>query len=270
MPTIGFLGAGNMGASMLEGLLSGGTRPDQLHVFDKHESKISPFSKKKVHTHHSVKTLAPACDIIVIAVKPQGMLAALKELCQYIAHKPLIISVAAGISTAYMTKILGKDCAIVRAMPNTPAQIKAAAIGLFANDHVSTEQKQSSEAICNSIGKSVWLDTEAALDPVTALSGSGPAFVFYFMECLVDAATELGLDYHVAHELCTQTLLGSALLAQQNHDLGKLREQVTSKGGTTAAGLSQLTSSEFKSIIKTTLVAATQRAKELNVPINEE
>lgn len=202
-------------------------------------------------------------DIIVLAVKPQQ----LRDLSIFLGsllQQQLIISIAAGIRAQDIGRWLGGYQAIVRVMPNTPAQIQAGVSGLYAMPKVSSVQRSQAETIMNAVGQSIWLDNEAQIDAVTAISGSGPAYVFYFIEALQQAALELGLNEAQAKTLSLQTFTGASKLAEQStENPATLRSQVTSKGGTTEQAILSMESAAVKAAIISAAKAAAQRSKEL-------
>ena len=207
-------------------------------------------------------------NIIVLAVKPQ----ILQEVCQNLAKKisrqpsPLIISIAAGVQCAAISRWLGGYSAIVRVMPNTPAQIQVGVSALFATSDVNDAQRLQAEQTLSAVGKTLWLSDEQKMDAVTAISGSGPAYVFYLIEALQEAAMKLGLTLEEARLLSIETFAGASLLAQQSTtDIQTLRAQVTSKGGTTEQGILALENANTKDIILAAAKAAAKRANELGI-----
>ena len=203
--------------------------------------------------------------MIVLAVKPQNMRDVAAALLPHLqASQPLILSIAAGIRGADLARWLGGYSAIVRTMPNTPALIGLGITGMVAMEGVSAAQKQAADAIMKAVGQTVWLDEEAQIDPVTAVSGSGPAYVFYFIEAMQQAAVELGLSEEQGKQLALATFVGAAQLAAQSSDpVPLLREKVTSKGGTTYAALSSMEQSGVKERIVAAVKAAAARGREL-------
>ncbi len=203
-----------------------------------------------------------AAEVVVLAVKPQSMKEAVSAAGRWLGSA-LVISIAAGVRAHTLARWLGHE-RIVRAMPNTPALIRAGVSGAIALPGVTDDQRAEADRILGSVGKVLWLDDEAMLDPVTAISGSGPAYVFYFIEALQDAALEMGFNEAQAQMLAVETFAGAAQLARQSDvPVSVLREQVTSKGGTTAAALARLNEHEVRQKIVTALHAARDRATEL-------
>lgn len=210
---------------------------------------------------------AQACDVIVLAIKPQQVPALAKKLAPIIKSQ-LIISIAAGVGLADLSRWLNNYSNIVRAMPNTPAQIQAGVTGLYAMPIVSKQNIVIADQILSAAGSTLWLDTEDKLDAVTAISGSGPAYVFYFIEALHAAAIELGLSEIEAKQLTITTFKGASLLADASDtDIATLRQQVTSKGGTTEQGLLSLEKSQVKQAIILAANKACERAKTLGLSL---
>jgi pyrroline-5-carboxylate reductase len=202
---------------------------------------------------------------VILAVKPQFMRAAALHLAPYLADsQPLVISVAAGIPQAALCGWLGPHIAVIRAMPNRPALHGCGAAGLYAPPAVGSAQRQLAQAIMSAVGAAVWVEQESQLDTVTALSGSGPAYFFLLMEALETAAQAQGLPADIAHQLTLETAFGAAYMARQSQQpLATLRDQVTSKGGTTAAALEVFEAAGFRAIVASALAAADRRAAEL-------
>ncbi|CAA6817933.1 MAG: Pyrroline-5-carboxylate reductase (EC [uncultured Thiotrichaceae bacterium] len=263
---ITFIGAGNMTRSLVAGLIQDSTDmqirvsdPDveQLATIYQYSSNIEGFTDNVLAIE--------GVDIVVLAVKPQIF----QRVCESISNsvqeqKLLIISIAAGVTLASMREWLGDEISTVRCMPNTPALVQAGATGLFASPAVSDEQRSLAEMVMRSVGITIWLEDEAKLDAVTAVSGSGPAYFFLFMEAMQTAAKELGLDEQQARLLVLQTALGSAKLAlESDDDVAILRQKVTSKGGTTAAALAVLTEKQLPEMVAQAMSAAKERAREL-------
>ncbi|HWK54800.1 MAG TPA: pyrroline-5-carboxylate reductase [Hyphomicrobiales bacterium] len=262
---IGFIGAGNMATAMIEGLLRTGVAPARLHASAPHPDPLEALAAKGVCTTTDNAALVTACDIVVLAVKPQVLGEVLRALQPILQDKPvLLISVAAGIRCASLESWTHPAQAIVRCMPNTPALVQAGASGLFANARVNAAQRQQAEAIMAAVGLCCWLDDEAQLDAVTALSGSGPAYFFLMMEAMEAAGVALGLSPEVARRLCLQTAYGAARLALEGSvEPGELRRRVTSPGGTTEAALRRFEQEDYRGLVARALQAAATRAAEL-------
>jgi pyrroline-5-carboxylate reductase len=261
---ITFIGGGNMANALIGGLAGKLTAGADIHVVDP-----NPEALQKLHVQFGVTTAqvidaqVAQADVIVLAVKPQQMKEVAAQLQPQVKQQ-LVLSIAAGIRAADLSRWLNGHQAIVRTMPNTPALIGKGITGLVATAGVSAQQRDSADAIMKAVGATVWLDDEALIDSVTAVSGSGPAYVFYFIEAMQQAAQEMGLSAEQGNELAIQTFVGAAQLAAQSTDpVRLLRERVTSKGGTTHAALASMEASGVKDAIVTALKAAAARGKEL-------
>jgi pyrroline-5-carboxylate reductase len=261
---ISFIGGGNMAAALLGGLAGKLTAGANIHVVD-----INADALARLHQQFGV-TVAPqidaavaASDVIVLAVKPQQMRDVAAQLKPHV-HGQLVLSIAAGIRGADLSRWLGGHGAIVRTMPNTPALIGQGITGMAALPGVSASQREAADAIMRAVGATVWLDDESLIDPVTAVSGSGPAYVFYFIEAMQQAALEMGLSVEQGTQLAIATFTGAAQLAAQSPDpVSVLRERVTSKGGTTYAALTSMEAAGVKAGIVKALHAAAARGREL-------
>lgn len=271
--TIGFLGAGNLAEALIKGLLaSKSVGANQLIASDRVSSRLvhlaETYEIKVYNKNHEVIRNA---DIIFLTVKPQDAKDALTEIAPELSGPKLLISAAAGLTTTAILEILKHGgvktfIPVVRAMPNTPAIVREGMTGLVAGMGAGKNDLKLAKAVFESVGKVVVVDDERLLDAVTGLSGSGPAYVFYFMEALVEAGRELGLTDADSRLLAMQTTLGAALLAiESNKDLSELRKMVTSPGGTTMQGIAKLEDAGFKDAVIKAVKAATKRAKELSV-----
>ena len=209
--------------------------------------------------------VADRADILVLAVKPQMLAEVVLEIAGPLAEKnPLIISIAAGIRTSDLVRWIGKEASIVRVMPNTPALIGSGACGLFANEYTSKEQREQAETIMRATGVAVWVEDEALLDVITALSGSGPAYFLLVMEVMESAAIKAGLDQKSARLLTLETALGAARMAlESSEEPAKLRHRVTSPGGTTEAAINVLEQGNIDQLFTRAINAATARSNEL-------
>lgn len=260
---LAFIGGGNMASAIIGGLRRQGVAVQSIQVVEPlAEQRERLRSQWDVHVlAHADASLARA-ELVVWAVKPQACAQAAQQAGPHTAGA-LHLSVAAGITTDSMAAWLGSQ-RIVRAMPNTPALVGRGITGLFARPAVSVQEKQSIETIIATTGQWVWLQAEEQLDAVTALSGSGPAYVFYFLEAMVDAGVQMGLTADHARRLAIATFSGSSALADaSNETLEVLRERVTSKGGTTYAALSAMQASGVKGQFIAAMRAAQSRAREL-------
>lgn len=263
---IAIIGAGNMGQSLIGGLVANGVDPDRIWVTDPSLDKLQHIQGQYgVNITLLNKEAALKAETLLLAVKPQLMPMVAQELREIVQQtKPLIISIAAGIPLQALQHWLGNDCAIVRCMPNTPALIQCGATGMYANQQVSTSQRERAEGILQAVGITAWVQQESALDIVTALSGSGPAYFFLIMEALEQAAVQLGLDKEMAHTLTLQTAYGAARLAASTKEpLATLRERVTSKGGTTEQALRVLEKGKLPNLLAEAVQAAHLRSQSL-------
>ncbi|HSW71555.1 MAG TPA: pyrroline-5-carboxylate reductase [Gammaproteobacteria bacterium] len=265
-PTIAVIGVGNMGSSLISGLINQRYPAEHLWASDPSEEKLQFLQKQFAIsvTPDNEKAIQHA-ETIIFAVKPQilkNLALALAPLIQ--SKKPLIISIAAGIREKNLQKWLGGEIAIVRSMPNTPSLIGCGAAALYANGFTSPTQRKLAEAILRCVGLTVWLEDEKQLDAVTALSGSGPAYFFLMIEALQQAGQNLGLAEDTARLLALQTAYGAARLAiESQEDVVKLRQHVTSPGGTTEQALKILEKGKFRELIAQALDAAKKRSEEL-------
>jgi len=262
-----FVGAGNMATSLIGGLLNRGFMPSQITASDPGGHQRQAVTEKfGVQTFGENNSHFGIPDVVILAVKPQIMKKISLDIAGSIFEtNALVISIAAGIKIEHLEQWLSPATAIVRTMPNTPALIGEGATGLFANNNVTKEQMHLTEGIMDSVGISHWVDEEFKIDVVTALSGSGPAYFFLFMEYMQKTAVELGLNPEVAAKLVEQTALGSAILAQRSpDDVSVLREKVTSPNGTTEAALKSFESNGLEEIIKQAINAANDRSIQLS------
>jgi pyrroline-5-carboxylate reductase len=263
-PSLLLAGCGKMGSALLSGWLRAGIPASGITVADP-----AGCGMKGIASYPALSAL-PArfqSDIVLLAVKPQKMHEALAQLPAFLKQTgPLYISIAAGKTLAFFAQQLGQDAAVVRAMPNTPALIGRGVTALCANGEVTPRQKRDAELLLQAVGSVVWLAEEEKLHAVTALSGSGPAYVFYFLEALVAAGVKLGLDEAVAKQLAIETVEGSAALAGRTGELlEQLRINVTSPGGTTEAALKvAMQDNAFAGLIERMLAAAAKRSAELS------
>ncbi|SHN94218.1 pyrroline-5-carboxylate reductase, partial [bacterium endosymbiont of Bathymodiolus sp. 5 South] len=210
------------------------------------------------------------CDVVVLAVKPQILLSVCKQIKVHIRHRPLLISIAAGVRSHDINHWLGGGVSIVRAMPNTPALVGKGAAGMVANDAVSDKQKTLAEQILVSVGECLWVKEETMLDAVTALSGSGPAYFFLMIESMTNAGVALGLDKQIAEKLSIQTALGASTMSKQSTDSAReLRAKVTSKNGTTQVAIESFQEQNFDIIISHAMRAAFERAREIGFELSD-
>jgi len=264
---IGFIGGGNMATSLMGGLIdAGGVSADQIIVFEPNAGQT-----KKLTTALGVRVaadnldLVTQSDVVVIAVKPQILEAVLTPLAQvFKTNEPLVVSVVAGITVASIERWLNYDHAIVRIMPNTPALVGAGASGLYANQRVTTEQREISQRLADAVGKSAWVESEQHIDAITALSGSGPAYFMLFIQSLIDSAIAAGIDPETAKTLAVQTASGTAaMIESSDKDLQTLIDNVTSPGGTTEQAIKSFHQSNLPTAVDKAFKAAQQRSVEL-------
>ena len=262
---IGFLGGGHMGRALVSALRGAGVDPQYIIVFE-----TQAAARENLQREFGVRVAAEAAahiaslDILVLAVKPQDMATALRPLQGVLAqHRPLVISVAAGLGTAQLTALCGGQVPLVRAMPNRPALLGAGATGAFADRALEPVLRRRAEAVLATAGCVVWVEDESLMDVVTAVSGSGPAYFFRMAEALTAAGVAQGLPPAAANELAVATLHGAGLMATRGADLAALRESVTSKGGTTAAALAELTAQAFEQAVSAAVAAAVSRGRQM-------
>ena len=269
---LAFIGGGNMAFALIVGLKNKNFSMSDIVVVEHDVSKWATLEQLGVQISADLNTVAD-CSAIVLAIKPQQLSALAKNLTPLLvsaAKQPLIISIAAGIRLTDLSRWLGEYQTIVRAMPNTPAQIQAGITGLFAMPNVSKKHIALADQILKAAGSTIWLDSEEKLDAVTAISGSGPAYVFYFIEALQAAALNLGLNEQQAKELSIATFKGASLLADASTTpIETLRMQVTSKGGTTEQGVLSLENSQVKKAIMLAAQKACERANTLGIELGK-
>lgn len=264
---IGFIGGGNMTLAIAGGLLASGFTEDSLAVSE-------PLRKQREHLADVLRgiavgddnaTVAGNVDCLVLATKPQ----VLRDVCQQLAdtvqqHKPLVVSIAAGVRASDIDAWLGGELSVIRVMPNQPALLRLGVSGLFANDAASNNDCELAATVMAAVGKVVWVDDESDIDTVTAISGSGPAYFFLLVDMLIKTAIDMGLDAKAARTLATETAVGAAGLAAQTEDsMDNLIARVRSPGGTTAAALDSLEEQNVRAIFSAALIAARNRANEL-------
>jgi pyrroline-5-carboxylate reductase len=258
-----FIGGGNMASALIGGMLQRGFKPGDLHAVDVMQSAREHLTQRFGVRASPELASEIAEEVVLLAVKPQHMREMAVALRSYLRGQ-LVISIAAGIRTHDLARWLGGHDRIVRAMPNTPALIGSGVSGLFASAAIGQGDRDCAQNILGAVGGVVWVRNESELDAVTAVSGSGPAYVFYFIEALEQAALQLGLDATQAHVLAVQTFAGAATLAAGSADpAAVLRARVTSKAGTTEAALLSMETQQVKSKIVEAVHAAAKRAREL-------
>ena len=262
----GFVGAGNMGQALIAGLIRGGIEPAAIGVAEPDAARAAALREQFPGLAlRTAAELAATARTLVLAVKPQVLPALLPTLAGAIAGAdPLIISVAAGVSTTKMADWLGAQTRIIRAMPNTPALIGAGIAGLFANARATAADRETAERLLGTVGTTVWVSDEEQMHAVTATSGSGPAYVFLLIEAMTAAAEQLGLDGARARELSLATVAGAARLAAGSLEgPAELRARVTSPGGTTERAITVFEEAHFRELVAKAMQAAAARSREL-------
>ena len=263
---ITFLGGGNMANALIGGMLKQGFSASGIDVIDPGaEARQKLADSYGVHCHESAASAPASPDVLVLAVKPQQMKEAVAPLVEKLGNA-VVVSIAAGLDMAALSRWLGGHRMIVRCMPNTPALIGAGITGLCALPEVSADERALADRVLKAVGNTVWIESEARMDAVTAISGSGPAYVFLFIEALQQAAAEFGFTPEQGRQLAIETVQGAAALAAQSSEPASLlRERVTSKGGTTEAALNVFSSSDVSAVTQKALQAARDRSRELSV-----
>lgn len=262
---IAFVGGGNMAAAIIGGLLHKGVSPEQITVADPAEAAVQNLRALNItQVVKAGREAVVGADIIILAVKPQVMQVVATNLKGAIKDGAIILSIAAGIPAEAYQAMLGDGVAIIRCMPNTPALVGHGATGLYALPGVTDAQRAEADIVMSAVGMTIWVDSETQLDAVTALSGSGPAYFFAFIEAMVKSAEALGLDHEISYQLALQTALGAAQLAhQQRIPIDVLRQNVTSPGGTTERALKSFEDDELGAIVNRAMHACFDRAQEL-------
>ncbi|NIA08676.1 MAG: pyrroline-5-carboxylate reductase [Nitrospiraceae bacterium] len=263
--TLGFIGGGQMAEALIKGVLSKKLlQPNQIQASDPSEVRRNHLKETyNIETTQNNREVVQASEAIVLAVKPQVMAVVLEDIRPYIKKSHLVISIAAGITLVFLEKGLPEDTRIVRVMPNTPALVQAGAAALCGGKNSLKGDLDIVRQILEAVGKAVTV-SEDLMDAVTGLSGSGPAYVFTFMEGLIDAGVREGLPRPIAQELVSQTILGAAIMCQNTgKQPAELISMVTSPGGTTIAGLYALERGAFRGVLMDAVRAATERSREL-------
>jgi pyrroline-5-carboxylate reductase len=263
---LAFIGGGNMASALIGGLTRRGLPASRVVVADPSQDQLDRLVREYgITTAADNASAVKGAEVVVLAVKPQQMRAVAMGLAPHMTEtRPLLISVAAGIPHAALARWFGPQIPVIRTMPNRPALNGFGATGLFAPPSVGAAYRALAEMIMAAVSATVWVEHESQMDTVTALSGSGPAYFFLFMEALEAAAHERGLPTDIAHQLTLETAFGAAQMARQSADtLAVLREQVTSKGGTTAAALAVLDAAGLRAIVAHAVAAADRRSAEL-------
>ncbi len=261
---IGFLGAGNMAGALMMGLSKQGCPASLLFAYDVDSSKLKKIrSRLKIKICESPHELLQKTNVIVLATKPQDLKSALRPLRKHF-KKHLVISIAAGMDLATLSKFIPTSCKIIRAMPNNPALIGEGITALFSKKSLSSSERKNVENIFQGAGEFLWVKKENDLDAVTGLSGSGPAYVYQFIVALTQAGVKQGLSQEISHRLALKTVMGSTLtLVKTGKKPQELIPLVTSKKGTTLAGLAVMKKKKFDQTIIETVAAASRRAHEI-------
>ncbi len=262
--TIGFLGLGNMAEALIRGLLQAGVAPDKIGGSGPREERMSEMAEKYgiLATTDNVE-LVKRSDIVVVSVKPQIIDRVVREVANEMREGTTVISVAAGVPTSALEHLLRAETRVVRAMPNTPALVLAGATAIAPGEHATEADMDTARFLFDAVGMTVVID-EYQLDAVTGLSGSGPAYIFLMLDALADGGVKMGLSRRNAQRLAAQTVMGSAkLLLETNEHPGRLKDMVTSPGGTAIAGLATLEAGGMRTTLINAVEAATQRSREL-------
>ena len=267
--TLAFIGGGNMASALGAGLIGKRCGAHDVHVIDINPQALQSWAEQGCTTATQPDEVLASRRIWVLAVKPQYMKDTVATLRPYLRPDTLVVSIAAGISAKTLGEWLGSPqqpwTRLVRGMPNTPALIAAGATGLMAGSGLSQAERDQVQMLFKAVGEVVWVEDDQAIDVVTSLSGSGPAYVFLFLEAMIAAAVEQGMDAAQARRLALATVTGATQLAGLSHEeLATLRERVTSKGGTTAAALQVLEQKDFSGTLRSAMLAAANRAAELS------
>ena len=265
--TIAFIGGGNIAYSLISGLIKNNFPKEKIWVSNPGDEKRQQLKTAfNVNITANNRAAIEAAGIVIFCVKPQVITTVLNEATEVLKkHKPLIISVLAGVKISSFQKWVGNELSIIRAMPNTPAVLGCGITALYANSNASPKEKSLAEHIMRAVGNILWLDDEEKINAATAIAGSGPAYFFLVMEALQIAAKEIGLEKQEAHILVLQTALGAAKMAlESTTDVDELRRQVTSPKGTTEAAIKHLEAGGIIDLFKQAVVAANKRAEELS------
>lgn len=264
---ISFIGGGNMAQALISGLIGCGVKPEMITVSAPSQETREQYSNQQMNTvdaSTNPKAAVTDADVVVLAVKPQVMRQVVSEFSDALDNQ-LVISVAAGLSTDILSDMLGGYRNIVRAMPNTPSQIQMGATGLYGTDDISETQKQLATAVMEASGLTMWVDDEAQMHAVTAVAGSAPAYMFYFIESMVKGGMDLGLSEDQATALATQTMMGAAKMAMDSeHKPSELRRRVTSPNGTTQAAVESMQDSDIGALIQKAMQACADRSQALS------
>ena len=263
--TIGFVGAGNMAEALIRGLVRGGhIAADRVHASGPRRERLDELrTAYAIHVTPDNREVARTCSLVVLAVKPQILDKVLREIGDQLKPGTLVVSIAAGVDTEAIETAVAEGVRVVRAMPNTPALVGAGATAISPGRHAGEADLATAKALFDAVGITVTLD-ETHLDAVTGLSGSGPAYIFLILEALSDAGVKVGLSRRNAQRLAAQTVMGSAkMLLETDEHVGRLKDMVTSPGGTAIAGLHTLEEGGLRTTLINAVETATKRAREL-------
>ncbi len=269
---IGFIGSGNMGEAMISGLInSGACKPENIFCSDVRAEKLQEINSKfGVQISTSNTEVATRSDIVILAIKPQIMVPVLQEIKDSLDMSKIVISIAAGVPLAAIESCLNKDLRLIRVMPNVAVAVREGASAIAAGEHTRKEDIDLAMAIFNSVGKCIFLKENNLMDAVTGLSGSGPAYIFLIVDALADAGVKMGLSRQDSLLLASQTILGAAkLLIETGDHPGRLKDSVTSPGGTAIAGLHTLEKGGLRTTLINAVEAATLRSEELGKMVIE-
>ena len=268
-PRIAIVGGGNMGGSILSGLLDGGTPASELLLVEPDQDKHDRFTARGVTTLLQADERLGTAKLVLLAVKPQIISQVVSGLRELLCTGQLLVSVVAGISSQALASMVGGHPAIVRCMPNVPALHAAGVTGLFANDQVTQEQRELAQSTLAVVGETEWFDDEAMIDAVTAVSGSGPAYFFYLMEVMQTRAEQFGMSKDTARRLVAATAYGAALMVRKsNTEFAELRRMVTSPKGTTEAAITAFDEAGARDAFAKGIQRSWERSRELGVEIN--
>lgn len=264
-PVVAFIGAGNMARAIIGGLLENGFAAANIWAAEPDAARLDDLKAQGLNTTTDNAAAVAAADLVVLAVKPQIMKTVTTSLAEAAqAHQPLFVSIAAGITLEALDRWLGGGTAVVRCMPNTPSLVQTGASGLFANDRVNDLQRTQATQVLEAVGIALWVQNEAELDIVTAISGSGPAYYFLMMEAMTAAGTRLGLNEATARDLTLQTALGAARMASSSDvDAAELRRRVTSPKGTTEQAILTFQAQGLEATVEKAMTACRDRAVDM-------
>ncbi|GHD40306.1 pyrroline-5-carboxylate reductase [Marinobacter persicus] len=266
-PTISFIGAGNMASAIIGGMLDSGFKAGDIWVSAPDDNHLQTLRKRfGISVTTDNRYCAEQADMVVLAVKPQVMADVCRDIAPVVQNtRPLMVSIAAGLTAGTLDQWLGGGLPLVRVMPNTPSLVGKGAAGLYANSQVKDDQKKMVQSVFESIGTALWVDDENLLHAVTALSGSGPAYFFLMLEALESAATEAGIDADTARKLAIQTMAGAAEMAgRSEHDPAQLKRNVMSPGGTTEQAIHTFEDGGLRELVQKAYGAAFTRSQEMS------